>query len=150
MTDPETAPEIPASEQRVPVYATHEALPPTEGVPGCPYEYVLRSSYDRLYEHRLELEQEIAELKAEIATDERLLEGRETLLDAIPECPLHGPCIPHALDWIKGVKAAEAKLEEVRAQRDRLESRIEERDNQLTDAEKEVRRLQREIEEHRT
>jgi hypothetical protein len=33
-------------------------------------------------------------------TDERLV-SLEKLLDAIPECPIHGRCIPHALDWIK-------------------------------------------------
>jgi hypothetical protein len=28
------------------------------------------------------------------------------LLNVIPECPLHGPCIPHAHDWIRDAKQA--------------------------------------------
>ncbi len=31
---------------------------------------------------------------------ETLLSNRDELLKAIPECPEHGECIPHALEWI--------------------------------------------------
>jgi len=33
-------------------------------------------------------------------TDERLA-SLEKLLDAIPECPIHGRCVPHAIEWVK-------------------------------------------------
>jgi len=41
-------------------------------------------------------------------TDERLA-SLEKLLDAIPECPIHGRCVPHALDWIKAQTVTEEK-----------------------------------------
>lgn len=43
---------------------------------------------------------ELEKLKHELEVTEKLLEERQKLLDAIPECPVHGKCIPHALEWI--------------------------------------------------
>lgn len=37
---------------------------------------------------------------------EKLLEERQRVLDAIPECPVHGKCVPHALEWIEKAKAS--------------------------------------------
>ncbi len=34
-------------------------------------------------------------------TNERLLADRQGVLDIIPECPVHGVCIPYAVDWIR-------------------------------------------------
>ena len=55
---------------------------------------------------------EIAELKQKLAYTEALLKvtdsilnERQRLLDAIPECPAHGACVPHALEWIEKAKA---------------------------------------------
>jgi hypothetical protein len=51
-----------------------------------------------------------AELYAELIILERLFNERQRVLDAIPDCPIHGTnCVPHALEWIKdaiGEKAA--------------------------------------------
>lgn len=34
-----------------------------------------------------------------------LLVERDRLLDAIPECPVHGnQCVPHALEWVEAQK----------------------------------------------
>ena len=33
-----------------------------------------------------------------------LYEERQKLLDAIPECEIHGKCVPHALEWIENAK----------------------------------------------
>lgn len=34
--------------------------------------------------------------------NERLLAERQRVVDAIPECPVHGSnCVPHALEWIR-------------------------------------------------
>lgn len=33
-----------------------------------------------------------------------MLEERDRLLRAIPECPTHGICIPHALEWVEKMK----------------------------------------------
>ena len=42
-----------------------------------------------------------ADLRLYIRATESVLEGRNRVLGAIPECPLHGnQCIPHALEWI--------------------------------------------------
>lgn len=44
---------------------------------------------------------EWAALKAELKVTDELLAERERVLRAIPECPQHGPCVPHALEWIE-------------------------------------------------
>jgi hypothetical protein len=47
----------------------------------------------------------IDELRQEIAIDNSLIEERNSLLAAIPACPIHGEtCIPHARAWIENVK----------------------------------------------
>ncbi len=48
----------------------------------------------------LELVCDNARLMAELDVTEKLLSERQRVLDAIPECPLHGSCVPHALEWI--------------------------------------------------
>jgi len=58
----------------------------------------------------LALSQALQQAREEIAVDEKLLKGRDELLAAIPQCPDHGPCIPHALEWIAKARAAEAEL----------------------------------------
>jgi hypothetical protein len=59
---------------------------------------------------RDELRALIDGLKREIATDEALLTERDRLLAAIPECEAHGPCVPHAIEWIQQVKEQLADL----------------------------------------
>ncbi len=45
-------------------------------------------------------------LKEELDLTDRLLENREQVLRAIPECPIHGSgCVPYALEWIERAKA---------------------------------------------
>lgn len=46
----------------------------------------------------------IQELEAELKVSDELLKNRDALLAAIPECPAHGKCMPHALEWIEQVK----------------------------------------------
>lgn len=41
----------------------------------------------------------------ELAITEKLLADRQRVLDAIPACPMHGACVPHALEWIEKAKA---------------------------------------------
>lgn len=40
----------------------------------------------------------------ELEINNKLLKTYERLLDAIPECPIHGKCVPHALIWIEKMK----------------------------------------------
>jgi hypothetical protein len=47
---------------------------------------------------------EINNLKSELKVTEHLLNDRQSILDAIPECPTHGKCVPHALEWIERMK----------------------------------------------
>lgn len=42
----------------------------------------------------------VSDLEKELEVTDSLLSEREKLLDAIPECSVHGKCIPHALEWI--------------------------------------------------
>lgn len=46
-------------------------------------------------------ERRITELEKELKVTDELLNDRQRLLDAIPECEAHGKCVPHALDWIE-------------------------------------------------
>lgn len=46
-----------------------------------------------------------ANLQKELKVTEELLEERQKVLDAIPECKSHGSCVPHALEWIEEMKA---------------------------------------------
>lgn len=44
---------------------------------------------------------ELAELREEIALDNKRIAELERVLKAIPGCPDHGElCIPHAMEWI--------------------------------------------------
>lgn len=40
------------------------------------------------------------ELRTEIDTDNQLLAERNRILEALP-CPVHGPCVPYVLEFIK-------------------------------------------------
>jgi hypothetical protein len=41
------------------------------------------------------------ELREHVEVDEKLLADLERLLESIPECPAHGRCIPHAIEWVE-------------------------------------------------
>ena len=45
-------------------------------------------------------------LQTELTVTDELLADRQRVLDAIPECPAHGACVPHALAWIAQAKTA--------------------------------------------
>lgn len=60
---------------------------------------------------RAEIAEKSAAAKEEIAVTEKLLTERQRVLDAIPGCPEHGSCVPHAIEWIESVKARIAALE---------------------------------------
>lgn len=46
----------------------------------------------------------------EIETDDRLIAELERLLSAIPECPTHGRCIPHAIEYVEKMQAENERL----------------------------------------
>jgi|GEM_PF-5119463 len=46
-----------------------------------------------------------ADLKHELEVTDKLLNERQRVLDAIPECESHGKCVPHAIEWIEEMKA---------------------------------------------
>jgi len=51
------------------------------------------------------MEKRVAELKEELLVAEKLLEQRQRVLNAIPDCPTHGAnCVPHAIEWIHQAK----------------------------------------------
>jgi len=48
--------------------------------------------------------------RKEIEVDNKLLEGRDELLESLPQCPQHGKgCIPHAIEWIKAQRIISGK-----------------------------------------
>ena len=52
------------------------------------------------------LEKRIEDLEDELKVTDKILVERERVLKAVPECPDHGECVPHALDWIEKAKSA--------------------------------------------
>lgn len=40
-----------------------------------------------------------------IAVLDKLLSGRQRVLDAVPECPEHGECVPYAVAWVERMKS---------------------------------------------
>ncbi len=48
----------------------------------------------------------ISSLTEELEITDKLLSERQRVLDAIPQCEVHGSCIPHAFEWIEKAKAA--------------------------------------------
>ena len=63
----------------------------------------------------------IAELEAEIIVADQLLATRNRVLDAIPECPIHGSqYAPHALEWIAGTIAQADRIAKLEAALDGL------------------------------
>jgi len=43
-----------------------------------------------------------ADLLEDLRVTELLLADRQRVIDAIPECPAHGPnCVPHAVGWVR-------------------------------------------------
>jgi hypothetical protein len=51
------------------------------------------------------LSEELAFVQQELLVTDGLLKEMQKLLDAIPQCPVHGRCVPHALDWIEKQKS---------------------------------------------
>ena len=48
---------------------------------------------------------ELEKVKHELKITEQILSERQRVLDAIPECPIHGGnCVPYALEWIEKQK----------------------------------------------
>lgn len=52
-------------------------------------------------------------LKDQLKTTEQLLDERNRLLAAIPECEQHGQCVPHALEWVAESKSIRADYKEL-------------------------------------
>jgi len=50
----------------------------------------------------------IEELEEELKVSNKLLEDRDLFLTVIPQCPVHGKCMPHAIEWIRRVKTLAA------------------------------------------
>ena len=54
----------------------------------------------------MEIDDELNNLREELEVTDMILAEREKVLNAIPECPVHGSgCVPHALEWIDLAKS---------------------------------------------
>jgi predicted nuclease with TOPRIM domain len=83
-----------------------------------PFEWTVAT---RERERRHTAEAERAELRATLDVTDKLLAERQRVLDAIPPCPQHGECVPHAIEWIADVQSERAELRTVTASvRDKL------------------------------
>lgn len=67
-----------------------------------------RDAMQKAFEYRTQLDEaneRVAELKEELLVAEKLLEQRQRVLNAIPDCPTHGAnCVPHAVEWVHQAK----------------------------------------------
>lgn len=57
------------------------------------------------------IQAEITRLQDELKVTDQLLDEHNRLLAAIPECPHHGQCIPHAIDWVRQSQAEITRLQ---------------------------------------
>lgn len=72
-----------------------------------------------------QLRARVAELELELKTTDILLEHRNGVLRAIPECRAHGnQCIPGALEWIENAKAAICRVAELEADNSMLRALV--------------------------
>jgi len=53
----------------------------------------------------------------DLKVTDQLLNERQRLLDAIPQCEVHGSCVPHAIDWVNNAIKSIAELKELREQK---------------------------------
>lgn len=58
------------------------------------------------------LKARVEELEREVALGDTIIAERNRVLDALP-CPLHGQCVPHALDTIKSLREAARLLKDI-------------------------------------
>lgn len=66
----------------------------------------------------------IAVMEREVSLDNVLIADRDRVLRAIP-CPTHGPCVPHALEWIKARELDESRIVAARLDVARLREAME-------------------------
>ena len=64
----------------------------------------------------LELIEDYEKLLEELRTTDWLLNERQKLLTVIPECEMHGLCVPHALEWVKEAKKKIIENEQLQAE----------------------------------
>lgn len=78
-----------------------------------------QSNYDGLV-----TPESVLELACALETYDKLITERDRLVNAIPACPIHGPCIPHAIEWVEKavlvMRELKAENDKLRAERDRL------------------------------
>lgn len=69
---------------------------------GKTYAPVYVDDYIRQFKQSKFTQPEVDAIRKELEVTEQLLNERQRVLDAIPECPGHGRnCVPHALAWIE-------------------------------------------------
>ncbi|MGI2056194.1 hypothetical protein ACRN9T_03225 [Shewanella baltica] len=56
-------------------------------------------------------------LKEELDITNSLLRERQKILDAIPECEVHGKCVPHAIEWIESMIQVISENEQLESER---------------------------------
>lgn len=78
-------------------------------------------------------------LEAEWKRSVDLLKERDRLLDAVPECPVHGKgCVPHAIEWVNSRKGIHTPMDSFCSQ-----------GSPIVDESSKERRMRKEIEELR-
>ena len=68
------------------------------------FVFEMRKLYQARRKESEDEKEKVTELEKEIVVTDGLLEDRQRVLDAIPACPRHGSCVPHAIEWVKKVQ----------------------------------------------
>lgn len=76
---------------------------------------------DHLLAHIDALEARVEKAEAEITLDDKIIADRNLVLEALP-CPVHGQCVPHAIDEIAKLRAA---LEATKGREEKLRHALE-------------------------
>jgi hypothetical protein len=58
-----------------------------------------------------DVRQRMKELEHELEVTDKLLDQRNEVMNAIPECPIHGKqCVPHAISWVNAMKDLQRQI----------------------------------------
>jgi hypothetical protein len=72
---------------------------------------------------------EVLDLLEEISTADKVIAERDRLIRAIPACPVHGQCVPHAIEWVEKVlllmRTLKAEVDSLTREADRQYTTIE-------------------------
>jgi hypothetical protein len=71
------------------------------------WKNIARKHLDRVHsllKENRSLRADLERITKELAVTDCIMTDYKRVLDAVPECPVHGECVPHAVEWIEKAK----------------------------------------------